>query len=136
MTDQTTDIASKHLTKKTMEELLGSKEKLTEFTTATLIHAITIGLRRIKDTNTSPTAVNQFVETLRKVRADLTGDDHEAANTPQMMVNIQFNNAQNEVKSIDVTPKRKPLNKQESELMETTEAAVGSEAAEAADLFS
>lgn len=125
------------ISKKTMEELIGDKAKLTDFTTAALIHAVSMGLRRIKDIETAPNHVNQFIETLRKVRADLTGDDHEKGDVPQMMVNIQFNNAQNEVRSIDVAPaKKKPLTPQEQQLMETTSEALDTEASQAADLFS
>ncbi|TQE96496.1 MAG: hypothetical protein FKY71_16630 [Spiribacter salinus] len=111
------------LSKAAIQELTGSKEKLTEFTTVGLIQAITTGLTRIRQSNTSPTAVINYIEALRKVRADLTGDDHEN-NVPQMMVNIQFNN-QNKATPSDVTieakksePPKKPLSEQDSELLE------------------
>jgi len=94
------------LSDQSIQELLDSKEKLTEFSTTALIHAITAGVLRVQDPKTAPSAVSQFIESLRKVRADLTGDNHET-NVPQMMVNIQFGKAEQAVPvAIDVTPQR------------------------------
>ena len=88
--DNTQQIAT--LSEAAVAELLDNKKKLTEFSTTALVHAITVGLMKVRAPGASPNAVNQFIEALRKVRADLTGDDHERQNVPQMMVNIQFNN--------------------------------------------
>lgn len=120
------------LRKETLEQLLGDKDQLAEFTTATLLHAVTTGLQRIRQPSTPASAVNAFIETLRKVRADLTGDDHEKQDVPQMMVNIQFNNAQNPP-SVDVTPAKKPLNDTDKALLEATNES--EESAAVADMF-
>lgn len=93
------------LSESAIRELLDDKDKLTEFSTASLIHAITAGVIRVKDPKTPASAVSQFIESLRKVRADLTGDNHEM-NMPQMMVNIAFGQNAAPVE-IDVTPKKK-----------------------------
>ena len=128
------------LSEQSIKELLDSKEKLTEFSSTALIHAITAGVMRVQDPKTPPSAVSQFIESLRKVRADLTGDNHEM-NVPQMMVNIQFGKAEQPVAislnheqsegaseqpvAIDVTPKKsKPkkqaLSKLDDDLLQAT----------------
>jgi hypothetical protein len=95
---------STKLSKTAIQELLDSKEKLADFSTVAIIHAITQGLHRIKDPKTAPTSINQFIDQVRKVRADLTGDNHQAV-MPQMMVNIQFGQNQQPV-AIDVVPEK------------------------------
>jgi len=119
-------MSSEVLSDKAIQELLDSKEKLTEFSTTALIHAITAGVVRVQDHKTSPSAVSQFIESLRKVRADLTGDNHEAT-MPQMMVNIQFGqSAAVQPVEIDVTSKasapQKKLSALDDELLCATSA--------------
>lgn len=72
-----------------IKELLDSKDALTEFTTTALIHAITAGVLKIQDRKTAPTAIGSLIDVIRKVRADLTGDNHEL-NIPRMLVSIKF----------------------------------------------
>ena len=72
-----------------LEELLDSKESLAEYVTATMLQAMALGLERVRAPNVSPSAIAQFLEVLRKTRADLTGDA-AITSMPQMMVNIQF----------------------------------------------
>lgn len=112
------------LSEAAIQELLDSKEKLTEFSTTALIHAITAGVVRVQDPKTAPSAVSQFIESLRKVRADLTGDNHEMA-VPQMMVNIQFGQATApQPVEIDVTPQKSTneLQGRDAELLQATSA--------------
>lgn len=112
-----------------IKELLDSKEKLTEFSTTALIHAITAGLIRSKDEKTPPSAVAQLIDQLRKVRADLTGDNHQAA-MPQMLVNIQFGQSQQpvpvaiEVQSNRVVDAIDDLTALDMDLLETTGAII------------
>lgn len=77
------------LTKDAIEEILESRENLTEYVTASMIQAISIGVDKVKAPDASPNAVAALIEALRKARGDLTGDVAQA-NMPQMMVNIQF----------------------------------------------
>ena len=115
------------LSQASIQELLDSKDKLTEFSTTALIHAITAGVLRVQDPNTAPSAVSQFIESLRKVRADLTGDNHEM-NVPQMMVNIQFGKSEGvQPVAIDISPRKsksekQALSKQDNDLLSTTSA--------------
>lgn len=77
------------LSEEAILELLSSKDKLSEFSTTALIHAITAGLRRVHEPDVASGAIMSFIETVRKVRADLTGDDHEKR-MPNTIFNIQF----------------------------------------------
>lgn len=73
-----------------IEELVDDKAKLTEYSTATLAQAMTAAVLRIRDPKTPASAVSSVLDALRKVRADLTGEDHEKNRMPMMMVNIQM----------------------------------------------
>lgn len=80
------------LSDQAIDELTGSKEELTKFTTAALAHAIAEASVRARSKETAPNHVAMLLESLRKLRADLTGDSHERA-MPMMMVNIQLADA-------------------------------------------
>jgi len=78
------------LTESAVKEIIESKESLVEYVTVAMIQAIAVGLVRIQDDRVSPAAISSLLDTMRKIRADLTGDG-KSADVPQMMVNIQFN---------------------------------------------
>jgi len=78
------------LTESAVKEIIESKESLVEYVTVAMVQAIAVGLVRIQDDRVSPAAISSLLDTMRKVRADLTGDG-KSADVPQMMVNIQFN---------------------------------------------
>lgn len=84
-----------------VQELVDSKSALTDFTTAALVHSLAAAAQRAQDKATPANQLAQLLEAIRKVRADLTGQDHERA-MPQMLVNIQLGNAPQAV-PIDVT---------------------------------
>lgn len=90
------------LTDSAVEELVASKSALTEFTTATLVHMLAAAAVRAKKPDTPANQLAQMLEAVRKVRADLTGQDHERQ-MPTMMVNIQLGEAQ-KPPAIDITP--------------------------------
>lgn len=77
------------LTKEILNQILDSKEELTNFVTAAFVQAIAIAVDKLRDPATSASAAAALIEALRKARADLTGDSAEV-NMPQMLVNIQF----------------------------------------------
>lgn len=82
------------LTETEINEILDSREALTEFVTTAMIETVSAGLKRVRDPDASATFISQYMDVLRKMRSDLTGDNQHA-NMPTMMVNIQFNNGQN-----------------------------------------
>lgn len=80
------------LTRQQIEDIIADNDQFSEFVSATMVLALTKGLERTKLENTPLNAISNFIEVLRKARADLTGDSHELK-VPHMMVNIQFGSA-------------------------------------------
>lgn len=89
------------LTTREIEEIISSPDKLAEFSSATLVQVISLALLRVRDGladgSLSLAAVAQFIEAVRKLRADVAGSKN-IADVPRMLVNIQFPTEQ--VKSI------------------------------------
>ena len=81
------------LSEAAVKEVISSKDMLTEYATATWVQAVNLALQRLRDPDVNPNAFAGFIETLRKTRADLTGDNGSSA-MPTMMVNIQFDKHQ------------------------------------------
>jgi len=81
------------LTEQEINEILDSNEALTEYVTASMVQAISAGLKRAKNPDTPPSAVAQMIDVLRKARGDLTGATQQQ-NMPTMNVNIQFSGSQ------------------------------------------
>ena len=77
------------LTKDAIEEILESRENLTEYVTASMIQAISIGVDKVKSPDATPNSVAALIEALRKARGDLTGDIAQT-NMPKMTVSIEF----------------------------------------------
>ena len=80
------------LSRTEIEEIIADKESFSKFSSTAMIIAITKGLEHTKRDNTPLSSITSFLETLRKVRGDLTGDSQEHR-IPQMMVNISFGSA-------------------------------------------
>lgn len=72
-----------------IRQILRDKETFGQFVSAAIIDVVYKGLDKTKDPTQSLSSVTKFLDVLRRIRADLTGDDHEAM-AHQMMVNIQF----------------------------------------------
>ena len=83
------------LTTREIEEIISSPDKLAEFSSATLVQVISLALLRVRDGladgSLSLAAVAQFIEAVRKLRADVAGSKN-MADVPRMLVNIQFPN--------------------------------------------
>lgn len=80
------------LSRAEIEDIISEKDKFSDFVSASMVLALTKGLQHTKNDKTPLSSISNFVETMRKTRADLTGDSHENA-IPRMMVNIQFGSA-------------------------------------------
>jgi len=81
------------LTEAELNELLDCKIKGAEYVSGALYQAVCIAIEKVQDPKTSPSAVSQLIESLRKVRGDLVGITQQAQ-TPTMMVNIKFDSIQ------------------------------------------
>lgn len=80
---------SGNYTEAEIRKILRDKETFGEFVSAAIIDVVYKGLDKTKDPTQSLSAITKFLDVLRRIRADLTGDDHEAR-AHQMLVNIQF----------------------------------------------
>lgn len=81
------------LTEAELNELLDSRVKGAEYVSGALYQAVCIAIERVQDPKTTPSAVSQLIESLRKVRSDLVGDNQQTQ-MPTMMVNIKFDSIQ------------------------------------------